>query len=170
MQDLYAFEEDDMDNKHIVWNGREWIDEGSGKAISLKTQHLQMLLANKVRMQELAAVSPGGARPNYNCCYVPKILGSNGGVSVLGSSELVESGMFCHMAIKNKPSSQWPMIRMGSLREAGVTTDDDTGAKLLKEHKLHHCHNDLIFKTQNFAVLASSQAVEQMLSQVAKSR
>ena len=70
------------------------------------------------------------------------------------------------MMIKNKPSSEWPMIRMGSLREAGVTTADNTGNEMLNTHQLHHCKNDLIFKTQDFAVLASSRAVQQILSQV----
>jgi len=33
-----------------------------------------------------------------------------------------------------------------------VCVDNNTGNMMLKEHKLHHCQNDLIFKTQNFAV------------------
>jgi len=36
-----------------------------------------------------------------------------------------------------------------------VCVDDNTGNMMLKEHKLHHCQNDLIFKTQNFAVCLS---------------
>jgi len=32
-------------------------------------------------------------------------------------------------------------------------TDVNTGNALLAKHQLHHCRNDLIFKTQNFAVL-----------------
>jgi len=119
-QDLYAFEQDDMYNKHIVWNGNQWVDENSGKPVSMRSQHLQTLLARQALTEALA--EPAATAPNYNCCYVPKVTGHNGGVSLLDSTQLVESGMFCHMMIKNKPSSDWPMIRMGSLREAGVTT------------------------------------------------
>jgi len=162
-QDLYAFEQDDMYNKHIVWNGNQWVDEHSGKPVSMRSQHVQTLLARQALTESLA--EPAAMAPNYNCCYVPKVTGHNGGVSLLDSTQLVESGMFCHMMIKNKPSSEWPMIRMGSLREAGVTTDDNTGNTLLAKHELHHCRNDLIFKTQNFAVLASSRASVQMLSE-----
>ena len=122
LQDLYAFEQDDMYNKHIVWNGNQWVDEQTGHAVAMKSQRLQTLLAQSAMTEALASVAPHASAPNYNCCYVPKVTGHNGGVGVLGSSQLVESGMFCHMMIKNKPSTQWPMIRMGSLREAGVTT------------------------------------------------
>ena len=170
-QDLYAFEQDDFHNKHIVWNGREWIDEQSGHPVAMRAQHVQTLLqlqlARSARTEALASANahlPEG--PNYNCCYVPKATSHNGGVTVLDSPHFVESGMFCHMMIKNKPSSEWPMIRMGSLREAGVTTADNTGNEMLNTHQLHHCKNDLIFKTQDFAVLASSRAVQQILSQV----
>jgi hypothetical protein len=110
-----------MYNKHIVWNGNQWVDEHSGKPVSMQSQRVQTLLAKSQALTE-ALAAPAAATPNYNCCYVPKIAGHNGGVSVLDSSQLVESGMFCHMMIKNKPSNEWPMIRMGSLREAGVTT------------------------------------------------
>jgi len=120
-QDLYAFEQDDMYNKHIVWNGNQWIDEQSGEPVAMRSQVLQTLLARNALTQALADTGSGKA-PNYNCCYVPKVTGHNGGVSLLDSTQSVESGMFCHMMIKNKPSFAWPMIRMGSLREAGVTT------------------------------------------------
>jgi hypothetical protein len=43
--------------------------------------------------------------------------------------------------------------------------DVNTGNMLLKKHQLHHCRNDLIFKTQDYAVLASSRATVQMLSE-----
>ncbi len=124
MQDLYAFEQDDMYNKHIVWNGNKWVDEHSGQEVVMKSQRVQSLLARSALTEALAAVVPHGAMttPNYNCCYVPKVTGHNGGVGVAGSTQLVESGMFCHMMVRNKPPGEWPMIRMGSLREAGVTT------------------------------------------------
>ena len=111
-----------MHNKHIVWDGNQWVDEQTGKPVALQSQRLQTLLARGALTEALAAVSPHAAAPNYNCCYVPKVTNTNGGVEVAGTSQLVESGMFCHMMIKNKPSTEWPMIRMGSLREAGVTT------------------------------------------------
>ena len=111
-----------MHNKHIVWDGNQWVDEQTGKPVALSSQRLQTLLARGALTEALAAVSPHAAAPNYNCCYVPKVTNTNGGVEVAGTSQLVESGMFCHMMIKNKPSTEWPMIRMGSLREAGVTT------------------------------------------------
>jgi hypothetical protein len=31
-------------------------------------------------------------------------------------------------------------------------TDDNTGKTMLKEHELHHCRNDMLFKTQDYAV------------------
>lgn len=34
--------------------------------------------------------------------------------------------------------------------------DDNTGKTMLKEHELHHCRNDLLFKTQDYAVRACS--------------
>lgn len=112
-----------MYNKHIVWNGNQWVDEETGNPVAMKAQRVQTLLARSALTQALAdAGAPHASAPNYNCCYVPKVAGHNGGVGVLGSSELVESGMFCHMMVKDKPSTEWPMIRMGSLREAGVTT------------------------------------------------
>lgn len=120
LQDLYAFEQDDLYNKHIVWNGNQWVDEHTGKEVAMKSQRVQTLLARSALTEALADVN--GAAPNYNCCYVPKVTGHNGGVGVDGSTQLVESGMFCHMMVRNKPPSRWPMIRMGSLREAGVTT------------------------------------------------
>jgi hypothetical protein len=33
-------------------------------------------------------------------------------------------------------------------------TDDNTGKTMLKEHELHHCRNDMLFKTQDYAVRA----------------
>ena len=123
----------------------------------MRSQSTQQL----AQMQALADVT-AAAHPNYDCCYIPKASAHNGGVHVAGSSQLVESGMFCHMAIKNYPSGKWPMIRIGSLREAGVTTEEGQGNGMLMDHKLHHCRNDLIFKSQNVAILAVPNV--QMLS------
>jgi len=113
-----------MYNKHIVWNGNKWVDEHSGQEVVMKSQRVQSLLARSALTEALSAVAPHGAAttPNYNCCYVPKVTGHNGGVGVDGSTQLVESGMFCHMMVRNKPPGEWPMIRMGPLREGGVTT------------------------------------------------
>ena len=77
-----------------------------------------------------ARCTHGGARRCASACFrtqLQLLLRAQGDkhqrrVEVAGTSQLVESGMFCHMMIKNKPSTEWPMIRMGSLREAGVTT------------------------------------------------
>eukprot|EP00960_Hanusia_phi_P034233 750930-Hanusia_phi.AAC.7 len=156
-QDLYAFKEDNFHNRNIVWNGRHWIHESTGKRISMQSQRTQKLF----QLQALADLSTP-AHPNYDCCYIPKTSAHNGGVHVAGSSQVVESGMFCHMAIKNLPSGKWPMVRVGSLREAGVTSEEGQGNRLLANHKLHHCRNDLIFKSQDVAILSVPDV--QMLS------
>eukprot|EP00286_Rhodomonas_abbreviata_P006623 CAMPEP_0181320336 /NCGR_PEP_ID=MMETSP1101-20121128/18069_1 /TAXON_ID=46948 /ORGANISM="Rhodomonas abbreviata, Strain Caron Lab Isolate" /LENGTH=222 /DNA_ID=CAMNT_0023428033 /DNA_START=12 /DNA_END=680 /DNA_ORIENTATION=+ len=159
-QDLYAFEQDDFYNKNIIWDGKQWLDEKTGHAMAmLQQQHPQVLL----QTQMLAtAAAPA---PNYDCCYVPKPGNHNRGVVVDGSPEKVESGMFCHMAVKNMPAAKWPMIRMGNLREAGVSVAPNLGAGMLAANQLHPCHGDLIFKSQDVAVLASA-APYQSLDQI----
>jgi hypothetical protein len=82
-----------MYNKHIVWSGNQWIDEQTGKPVSMRAQRLQTLLSKNALTEALASVAPHAA-PNYNCCYVPKVTGHNGGVSLLDSTQAVESGMF----------------------------------------------------------------------------
>mmetsp|Transcript_10992 Transcript_10992/g.17272 ORF Transcript_10992/g.17272 Transcript_10992/m.17272 type:complete len:173 (+) Transcript_10992:3-521(+) len=155
-QDLYAFEEDDFDHKDIVWNGKRWVDAASGNPMIMKQQGRPMTLLQKMGQTQLLADVTKPSSPNYNCCYIQKQGAHNSGVHVHGSNQLVESGMFCHMAMKGKPSSEWPMIRMGSLREAGITNDAGLGAGMLAKHQLHHCKNDIIFKSQDVAVLADA--------------
>jgi hypothetical protein len=47
-QDLYAFEQDDVYNKHIVWTGKEWVDEKTGTPMSMEAQRTQSLLQTQV--------------------------------------------------------------------------------------------------------------------------
>lgn len=153
VQDLYAFDQDDFHNKNIIWNGKRWVDETSGHAVTMAQQQPQSLL----QTQMLVAA----ASPSYDCCYVPHTHTTSAVID--GSKHKVEAGMFCHMALKGMPSNKWPMIRMGNLREAGVSNDAGEGAGMLAKHQLHHCRNDLIFKTQNVAVLDSrfSQSLDE---------
>jgi hypothetical protein len=149
-QDLHAIEEDNLENKNIVWTGQKWVDEATGKPVEM-LQRTQNLL-----MTEL--VSNAAAAPDYNCCYVSKPggnAGNNGEVRVVNPSvHMIESGFYCHMAMKNVPSTQWPMIRLGSLREAEVTTAQGQADAFLAKNQLHECSKSHKFKANRLSMLA----------------
>jgi len=119
-------------------------------SVRFEVQRQQLVKLNPIRPQILSQ-----AHPTYDCCYVPETNLRNGAVKIAGTNRRVMPGMFCHMMVKGLPSSKWPMIRMGSLREAGVASVPGLGAGMLAKHQLHHCRNDIIFKTQHVARLLS---------------
>ena len=43
------------------------------------------------------------------------------------------------------PNTKWPMIRLGSLREAGVSTADGQGEALVNGGTIHSCPDNLLF-------------------------
>ena len=150
IQDLHAIEEDNLENKKIVWTGQKWVDEATGNPVEM-LQRTQSLL-----MTEL--VSNAAATPDYNCCYVSKPggnAGTNGEIRVVNPSvHMIESGFYCHMAMKNIPSTQWPMIRLGSLREAEVTTAKGQADQFLAKNQLHECSKSHKFKENRLSMLA----------------
>eukprot|EP00281_Chroomonas_sp_CCMP1168_P020888 CAMPEP_0206228938 /NCGR_PEP_ID=MMETSP0047_2-20121206/9430_1 /ASSEMBLY_ACC=CAM_ASM_000192 /TAXON_ID=195065 /ORGANISM="Chroomonas mesostigmatica_cf, Strain CCMP1168" /LENGTH=229 /DNA_ID=CAMNT_0053652203 /DNA_START=51 /DNA_END=740 /DNA_ORIENTATION=- len=134
-QDLYAIEEDDMYNKRLVWTGSEWVDEASGKSVRLASrQRTQQLLMTQALAAKPAAA---GGKQNYECCLISKLGAHNS--AVVKQSHSIETGFYCHMSLQGLPSSQWPMVRMGSLREAEVSTEEGQAGALLGSKAVHAC-------------------------------
>ena len=139
---MYAIEEDNLENKKIVWTGKKWVDEVTGKPVEM-LQRTQDLLMTSL-------VSNTASSPDYNCCYVSKPggnQGDNAAVRVVHPTvHMIESGFYCHMAMKKIPSSEWPMIRLGSLREAEVSSTKGQADQFLASNKLHECSMSHKFK------------------------
>mmetsp|Transcript_71330 Transcript_71330/g.190463 ORF Transcript_71330/g.190463 Transcript_71330/m.190463 type:complete len:223 (-) Transcript_71330:98-766(-) len=158
-QNLYAIEEDGFYNKKIVWTGSHWIDEETGKPVEMLQKLLQLKKArqSELFMTQLVSKQPGA--PDYNCCYVSKPggnAGDNGLVKVVHpTAHNIESGFYCHMALKKVPSTQWPMVRLGSLREAEVSSVKGQADEFLAKDQLHECSKDHIFKQTRFSMLAN---------------
>ena len=150
-QDLYAIEEDNLDNKKIVWTGQKWVDEATGKPVEMLQRTQELLMTS--------LVSNAASEPDYNCCYVSKPGGNQGDNSAVRavnpSVHMIESGFYCHMAMKKVPSTEWPMIRLGSLREAQVTSIKGQGDELLASNKLHECSMTHKFKAGRLSMLAN---------------
>ena len=113
------------------------------------------------RTQELLMtelISNAASSPDYNCCYVSKPggnQGDNAAVRVVHPEvHMIESGFYCHMAMEKVPSSKWPMIRLGSLREAQITSVKGQGDQFLAKNQLHECSKSHIFKQGYTSMLA----------------